>query len=65
MYDYNNKSNGKQRLKSKKQIRHGVRFSSSLLHYVCEYVSVLYIDSFVLFFRVHIQVISYSICLSV
>ena len=31
MYDYNNKSNEKQRLKSKKQIQHGVRFCSSLL----------------------------------
>ena len=31
MYDYNNKSNREQRLKSKKQIQHGVRFSSSLL----------------------------------
>ena len=32
-YDYNNKSNGKQRLKSKKQIQGGVPFSSSLLHF--------------------------------
>ena len=31
MYDYNNKSNEKKRLKSKKQIEHGVQFSSSLL----------------------------------
>ena len=30
-YDFNNKSNEKQRLKSTKQIEHGVRFSSSLL----------------------------------
>ena len=32
MYDYNNKSNEKPRLKSKKQIQRGVQFSSSLLH---------------------------------
>ena len=32
MYDYSNKSNEKQRLKSKKQIQHGVRIGSSLLH---------------------------------
>ena len=31
MYDYNNKSNEKQRLKSKKQIQHGVKIGSSLL----------------------------------
>ena len=31
MYDYNNKSNEKQRLKSKKQIQHGVEIGSSLL----------------------------------
>ena len=31
MYDYNNKSNEKQRLKYKKQIQHGVRFCSSVL----------------------------------
>ena len=33
MYDYNNKSNQKQRFKSKKHIQHGVRVCSSLLHY--------------------------------
>ena len=33
MYDYNNKINEKQRLKSKKQIQRGVQFSSSLLHF--------------------------------
>ena len=32
MYDYNNKSNEKQRLKSKKQMQHGVKIGSSLLH---------------------------------
>ena len=32
MYDYNNESNEKQRLKSKKQIQHGVKIGSSLLH---------------------------------
>ena len=31
MYDYNNKSTGKQRLTSKKQMQHGVLFCSSLL----------------------------------
>ena len=33
MYDYNNKSNEKQRLKAKTQIQPGVPFSSSLLHF--------------------------------
>ena len=32
MYDYNNKSNKKQSLKSKKQIKQGVRIGSSLLN---------------------------------
>ena len=32
MYDYNSKSKEKQRLKSKKQIQHGVRIGSSLQH---------------------------------
>ena len=30
VYDYNNKSNEKQRLKSKKQIQHGVKNGSFL-----------------------------------
>ena len=32
MYDYNNKSNKKQSLESKKQIQQGVRIGSSLLN---------------------------------
>ena len=41
---------------------HCLLFGNRFVFYICESVSVLHTESFVLFFRLHV-VISYSICL--